>query len=617
MRRTPMSLLGASLAFAAFAAFASFASEAHAGGGPMNVVVLYNGDVPSAVGVAQHYAQVRSLPKGHLCALSGIKETDTTIDVPTFKSKVQAPLDACIAALPHPDLVDYIVLVRGLPYSVTLPAYAASLQAVVQVRHAKVISGGTEIAGAGQPGNTDATVANPMFPAGFAGDPSGFTLMNQYETWYENSTIITAAKDQPAAFHSANAPNNGGGYTVMNNQVGFSPNAYDWSGSNLVIVSALDGFEYTDATALVDRAAMSDGTFPTAEIMCMHGEDDARGARDPECEYATRMLKGAGLNGVFVTPFNGTLSGHTVAAYFTGSANTVQTAIAGNTFVPGAITDNLTSYGAAISNFFCNADGGTCPASESQTSIARFVRAGATGAEGTVNEPLNNSFPNAGALLLYSFGYSMGESYFFNQRFLYWQNIFLGDPLATPYAERPKVTIGDAGGSHPHNQPIVVHATHPAGVVSIDLFESGKRVAQVKGDTLDYMPTESVGASLDLLAIAVAVDAPVKRTGWTVVMQQPHAEVQGWIEGKVTLGPDGASPEPSSGDGGGGADGGSVDGSGDDGGGNAGSGNGGGSGGCACRQAPAEANGWTSAAMVGLGLGVVLVRVRRRTKRSS
>jgi hypothetical protein len=601
MRRILPSLLGASLAIV------SLAPEARAGGGPMNVVVLYNGDVPNAVGVAQHYAQVRSLPQGHLCALSGIKETDTTIDVPTFKSKVQAPLDACIAALPHADLVDYIVLVRGLPYSVTLPAYAASLQAVVQVRHAKVISGGTEIAGAGQPGNSDATVANPMFPAGFAGDPSGFMLMNQYETWYENATIVTAAKDQPAAFHSANAPNNGGGYTVMNNNVGFVPNAYDWSGDNLVIVSALDGFDYTDATALVDRAAMSDGTFPTAEIMCMHGEDDARGARDPECEYATRMLKGAGLNGVFVTPFDGTLSGHKVAAYFTGSADTVKTAIAGNTFVPGAITDNLTSYGAAISNFFCDADGGTCPASESQTSIARFVRAGATGAHGTVNEPLNNSFPNAGALLLYTFGYSMGEAYFFDQRFLYWQNIFLGDPLATPYGERPKVTIGDAGRSHPHNQPIVVHATHPAGIVSIDLFESGKRVAQVKGDTLDYMPTQNVGASLDLLAVAVAVDAPVKRTGWAVVQQQPHAEVQGWLEGKVTLGPDGASPEPSVD--GGGADAGSLDGSGDDGG-NAASG---GSGGCACRQAPGGPNAWASVAA--FGLGALVLRVRRRRTR--
>ena len=594
------------------AASLALAADAHAGGGPMNVVVLYNADVPAAVTVANHYAQVRSLPKGHLCGVSGLKETDTTIDVPTFKTKVQAPLDACIAVLPHPDLVDYVVLVRGLPYSVTLPAYAASLQGVVQVRHAKVIADGTEIAGAGQPGNTAATVANPMFPPGFAGDPSGFTLMNQYETWYQNATVITAAKDQPAAFHAANAPKSAGGYTVMNNNVNYVTNVYDWSAGNLVIVSALDGFDYSDATALVDRAAMSDGTFPTAEIMCMLGEDSARGARDPECEYATRMLKGAGLNGVFVTPFNGTLSGHTVAAYFTGSADTVKTAIAGNTFVPGAITDNLTSYGAAISNFFCDADGGTCPASESQTSIARFVRAGATGAHGTVNEPLNNVFPNAGALLLYTFGYSMGEAYFFDQRFLYWQNVYLGDPLATPYAERPKVMVQDAGGSHPQNQPIVVHATHPAGVASIDLFESGKRVAKGTGDTLSYMPTQAVGASLDLLAIAVANDAPVTRKGWSVAMQQPHAEVQGWTEGKVTLGPPSAGSEPTDDAGGTGPDGGT--GNGDDGGPGSGNGASGSSGGCACGQAPGGSDVFAASGGALALVGLALVRSRRRRR---
>ena len=99
------------------------------------------------------------------------------------------------------------------------------------------------------------------------------------------------------------------------------------------------------------------------------------------------------------------------------------------------------SYGAAVGNFFCNQDGTVCPGGEAQTSIARFIRAGASGAHGTVNEPLNNPFPNAGTMILYTFGYSMGESWLFNQRYLYWQNVYLGDPLATPYAKRPVVTI--------------------------------------------------------------------------------------------------------------------------------------------------------------------------------
>ena len=84
----------------------------------MNVVVLYNADVPDAVLVAKHYGSARSLPAAHLCGITGVKQTDTTIDVATFRTKIQGPLDACIAALPHPERIDYLVLVRGLPYEI-------------------------------------------------------------------------------------------------------------------------------------------------------------------------------------------------------------------------------------------------------------------------------------------------------------------------------------------------------------------------------------------------------------------------------------------------------------------------------------------------------------------
>ena len=521
------------VACATLAALAALAPSARAGGGPMNVLVLYSADDVASTGVASYYADARSLPPGHLCGLKGLSPTLTTIDAATYKTLIQKPLDDCLAALPLPDEIDTLVLARGLPYSVTLPAYAASLEAVLQIHHTTKTADGTEVGGAGQPGNTQAQVPNPVFFSGATG-PMDYAFHNMYEGWYGTTSSIVRAKKQPVAFHRAG-------------QKTFS--GYDFTRS-LFIVSALDGFDYTDAKALVDRAVASEGTFPKAEILCMHAEDEARGARDPECEFATRMLTGAGFNGKFVDPFDGKLQGHTVAAYFTGSSDSVRGAIAGNTFVPGAITDNLTSYGAAISNFFCNADGTQCPAGEAQTSIARFVRAGATGAHGTVNEPLNNTFPNAGTMLHYTFGYSMGESYLYNQRFLYWQNIHLGDPLATPYGERPKVVIDGGTGTHEKGKPITVHATHPAGVVQIDLYKAGARVAQAMSDTLSYDVTENVGDALDLLAVAVSANAPATRTGWPEPMQLPTPDVQGWITAKVTIGDDVPDPSGASGSGG-------------------------------------------------------------------
>ena len=160
----------------------------------------------------------------------------------------------------------------------------------------------------------------------------------------------------------------------------------------------------------------------------MEGADSARAARDPECEYATRMLSAAGFNAEYLGPHDSALSGRTVGAYLTGAAN-LRGAIDGLEYAPGALTDNITSYGALPRNWFCDVTGESCPENEAQTAIARFVRAGATGAQGTVAEPYNFAFPNAGLLLLYTFGYNLGESYLFNQKYLYWMNTVVGDPL--------------------------------------------------------------------------------------------------------------------------------------------------------------------------------------------
>ena len=561
----------------------------------MNVVVLYSEGDAKSTEVAKLYEAERDLPPGHLCGLPGFTPADTQIDVATYQTKVAAPFDACLSALPHPEEIDIVVLVRGLPYQVNLPVYTASLEAMIQVGHAKVVATGEELAGLGQP-DASASVPNPLFNQGWYFNPADSTVQNQYSAWYASAAKIVRRKEQPASFRRKDvAP--GGQYDLSN---------------NLFIVQSLDGFDYEDAKAVVARGKASDGTLPKAEILCMRGEDEARAARDPECELATRMLAGAGFTATFLDPFDGALAGHEVMAYFTGSADTVKNAIAGNTYAPGAIACNLTSFGAAISNFACNADGSQCPGSEAQTSIARFIRAGASGAHGTVNEPYNNVFPNAGTLLFYTFGYSMGESFLFNQRFLYWQNIHVGDPLATPYAKRPVVTISA------DTSAVVVKATHEAGVARIDLYESGARVAQIEGASeLTYPSPGKAGDSVDLLAVAVANDSEVPREGWPEPVQSPRPAVQGWLAEKVVL------SDPSTSTGGGGA-GGDTGGSSSGGGGSGGGGTGGSSSGsapskgdCACRTHPGDSPSPASPApgvlLAGLAIAARLARTRRRS----
>ncbi len=504
-------------------AWCSLLPLAHAGGGPMNVLVLYNADEPEAGDVARYYADARSIPDAQLCGVAGIDPLVQSMTFADYAALVQPRFRECLAAVPESGEIDYIVTIRGLPYRVDIPdGYSASLEAMLQI-DGGVDSDGAEIDGQPQrlgSGYYLASVDNPAFVGGTAED-GDFAVSNPYSASYQSAPAVVRANKQPRAFHAARD---------------WVSRGADLSG-HFYVVTRLDGFDYDDARDLVDRGSAADGTFPEAELLCMAGADDARGARDPECEFTARMLAAAGLAGTWVSPHDPTLSGHTVAAYFTGAAD-LTNGIAGESYVPGAIADNLTSYGAVPQNFFCSDDGVTCPASESQTSIARFIRAGATGAHGTVNEPLNNVFPLASTLLFYTFGYNLGESQLFALRYVYWQNLFLGDPLTTPYATRPVVALPTTVNQ---GAPLLVTASHPGGIAEIRVYEDGRYVGGDASDAASVGIPGEVGEVHEVVAVAIAVDAQVERTGWPQPDQQPRAEVQGWSRAQVEILP--AAPD--------------------------------------------------------------------------
>jgi uncharacterized protein (TIGR03790 family) len=495
------------------------AGTALAGGGPVNVVVLYNGDDADAADVAAYYAAARDLPDGHLCAVSGIDPTTRDIAFEDYWALVHEPLVACLEALPQPEDVDYLVVVRGLPYRVVLPddGFYTSLQAMLQIHEAGHWVSGDPLAGEPQEHVTyhQPSVANPSFAEGTcqAGD---LTIENDYSGWYSSGCGIVRTAEHPPAHRRVHA----GG-------------AGQWEfADNLFAVGRLDGFDFDDARDLVDRALAADGTFPDAEILCMEGADSARAARDPECEFVVRYLEQAGFPGSWLSPHDTALEGHEVSAYFTGASD-LRGSIDGVDYVPGALACNLTSTGAAPSNFFCNEDGTECPSSESQTSIARFVRAGATGAHGAVAEPLNNCFPNAGTLMFYAFGYSMGEAVLFNQRYLYWQNLLLGDPLTTPWAERPVVWFVDE--VVPQGSELVVEADHPDGIARIRLYVEDVLVAEAEGETLAWTVEEEVGSAWRLMAVAEAANVLAHLDGWPEDEQLPQPDVQGWVTGELSV----------------------------------------------------------------------------------
>ena len=501
-----------------------------AGGGPANVLVLHNAWDPESIEIAEYYADARDIPPGQLCSVTEVDPAALTISFTDFETHIQARFRDCMDTLPNPDEIDYIVVTRGLPLRVDIDSgFHTSLQAMLQVGAGTRTSDGAEIAGLPQAlsgGTAYASVYNPLWPG--SGGTGDFTISNPSANQYTTAPKFTQLETQPRAFRRRNVSASGG---------------YDLSGQ-MFLVSRLDGFDATDALDLVDRAVAADGSFPEAPITCMAAADSARGARDPECAYTIEMLQGAGIPAQWIGTHDSALSGEEMSAYLTGTTS-LQAAIDGNTYVPGTFACNLTSFGAVPNNFVCDETGEVCPVSESQTSIVRLVRAGVTGAHGTVAEPLNNSFPGAGMLLLYTMGYGMIESAQMTQIYLYWQNLYLGDPLTSPWAERPVLRIEETD-ELPINRALHIEASHPAGVAQLILYANGVRIAEAEGDTLEHWLDGEIGDTLDLLAVAIANNEVVLRPGWPAEETLGRPDIQGWTTARITLAPPAAEPDSGS-----------------------------------------------------------------------
>lgn len=565
------------------AAVCASSQLAEAGGGPENVLVLYNADVthPGAMDdpheIAEFYRAMRCIPRAHLVPVHGLPEARMpgpgvpqahTITVQEYEAHVLAALDLALASLPHPEDIDYLVLVRGLPYRVDLepdvaaPNDCASLTAMLGVYRAHRADQPTDFLYDEPhpvsifPPNRRPTIENPYWYGGNyesgdypAGDPATPAAMRYVTSTEIVRRDLDAGESQDPSFtRFAPVP------------VPLPPAVWDFEG-NLFLVTRLDGFDYSDARDLVVRGVDADGTFPAAAsagipcsgvpcgsshgsptLLAMKGRDVARQIRDSECRFALEHLA-PDFCSEYVAPHDAGLSGRSLLAYFTGSDKLAThfpangDALSGNCFAPGAISCNLTSNAGSPPNFFCDSDGDCPPFEEGeslelQSSVARLIRHGVTGAHATVAEPFSHTFPGAGTLLLYTFGYNFAESFFFTQPYLHWQNTYFGDPLATPYAQRPQVKL--AGTSVATNEPLEVTASHPQGIARIRVYVDGIRVADepcTAGGPSASILLDVHALALgehEILAVAYARNALTERLSWPKPLQLPRPDVQGW-----------------------------------------------------------------------------------------
>lgn len=193
------------------------------------------------------------------------------------------------------------------------------------------------------------------------------------------------------------------------------------------------------ALALIQRGLAAEGSAPQANGWLIRTTDAARSVRWPDfaavpaawttepaplLHYLDASAPGAAQE----------LSGYgDLMFYFTGAAKLQQ--LRSNHFLPGALADHLTSFG------------GLLPDAKGQMPATDWLAAGASASYGTVEEPCNHveKFPRASVLIEhYLRGATAIEAYW---KSVAWpgQGLFVGDPLARPWANQPSAAIeGDS-----------------------------------------------------------------------------------------------------------------------------------------------------------------------------
>ncbi|HUF48668.1 MAG TPA: TIGR03790 family protein [Vicinamibacterales bacterium] len=354
-----------------------------------NVLLVINSASPASVQIGEHYAAARNLPAENIIRLTA--PTTETIERVDYLGTIQAPMARWLARHGLQDRIHYIVLTKGVPLRIN----------------------GT----AGRDGTT-------------ASVDSELTLL--YRRMLGESPAILGREPNP---------------WFLGERPVAEATRFSRAGSDLYLVTRLDGYTVDDVLALVDR-----GMSPSREGRIVLDQRatlrDAGGDRWLAEAASAIEAVGEGDRVIFEsTRALGTTTDPVLGYYSWGSNDPANQLRGGGDleFAPGA-----------LAGMFVSTDGRTFqepPAdwkpgpsnrplgpfgSGSQSMAADFIRQGASGASAHVSEPyLDGTIRPQVLFPAYLRGFNLAESYYLAMPFLSWQTIVIGDPLVAPFEDAP------------------------------------------------------------------------------------------------------------------------------------------------------------------------------------
>ncbi len=424
---------------------------AFGGGGPLNTLVVVNGDSRDSRALGAYYVEKHGIPLSHLCSIKADPRSPS-ISLGDFDRDIRMPILAHIANHKLDGQIHFLVLCMDIPSRVE--------------------------------GNNGITAAlfygyKPPTP----GAPQCHIASNSVNQYYAQETAYTST----AGWNKTNAP----------------------------IPFLLTAANLDTAKQVVDRAVASVAAFPDG-VFCLYGtSDSARNIRHPTYPIVARLFQLFG-RGTWVEAHAvaSPVPARPILGYLTGRP-TLPDTLASATFAPGAIAEHLTSCAGMVPDPCLN-----------QSTVWDWMRLGATASYGTVTEPcaFKEKFPDPMVFFWYSRGFTAGEALAMSVRNPY-QGLWVGDPLAAPFAAPPSVQIKSPARNAELDGEITLQiavAAHERGAppVFLDLYLDGRHHAPV---TRPFAPVGNelvaqIGTNRFAYAIAPAEDLSAAAAGlaWAV-----------------------------------------------------------------------------------------------------
>ncbi|MFM8891818.1 MAG: hypothetical protein ACKOTB_09410, partial [Planctomycetia bacterium] len=240
--------------------------------------------------------------------------------------------------------------------------------------------------------------------------------------------------------------------------------------STMLGVTAGRGNTVREIVRGLERSAAAAGTTPAGTSYFVTSDDVRTKTRSPAFPPIVQALEKLGV-AARIVPGPLPKRCRDVAGLMTGTADFDWTE-SGSTIVPGAICENLTSFG------------GVFTPQAGQTPLSAFIRAGAAGSSGTVIEPyaLQAKFPHAALHVHDARGATLAEAFYQSVQAPY-QLLVVGDPLCRPWATIPRVEVAlaaegrEIGTDAPLTGRIELAPASPDAVEHITLNRADRRNA--------------------------------------------------------------------------------------------------------------------------------------------